>query len=153
METSQGSTFPRGILEDPPGWYPTATVSGTTLFSTFAQYFTGIANGVGYTVGDTVTPAAPYMTPSSSNCVTAASVSNGVDLVSLGITSSSIPTAGASVSNNVASIPKQTGTPAGSNAASSTNSSNGASGSPVQTYPVVILVALLSGLSAVFLFH
>ncbi|KAG6898700.1 hypothetical protein C0993_005030 [Termitomyces sp. T159_Od127] len=138
----------------PPGWYPTATVSGTTLFSTFAQFFTGVANGVGYTVGDTVTPSAPYMTPSSSNCVTTASVSNGIDLVSLGITTSATPTAGASVSDNGASIPKATGTLASGHAASPTNSSvNGASGSPVQTYPVVILVALLSGLSAVFLFH
>ena len=26
----------------PPGWYPTATSDGTTLFSTFAQYYEGV---------------------------------------------------------------------------------------------------------------
>ncbi|KAG6901568.1 hypothetical protein C0995_010502 [Termitomyces sp. Mi166 len=139
---------------DPPGWYPTATVSGTTLFSTFAQYFTGVANGVGYTVGDTVTPSAPYMTPSSSNCVTTATVSNGVDLALLGITTSSNPssTAGASVSGDTISIPKATGTANGA-ASTASSSLNGTPGLTSQTYPVVTLVALLSGLSAVLLFH
>ncbi|KAJ7102793.1 hypothetical protein C8R44DRAFT_887528 [Mycena epipterygia] len=67
----------------PPGWYPTATVDGTTKFSTFAQYFTGVANGADgnptpYTVGDLVTPTAPYTIPSSSKCVTKATISNGI---------------------------------------------------------------------------
>ena len=35
-------------------------------------------DGTGYTVGDTITPVAPYSTPSSSNCVTTATVSNGI---------------------------------------------------------------------------
>ncbi|KAG6819281.1 hypothetical protein H0H93_013456 [Arthromyces matolae] len=143
----------------PPGWYPTATVDGTTQFSTFAQYFTGVANGVGYTVGDTVTPAAPYTTPSSSNCVTTATVSNGVELDLLGV-STSTAAAGAtgvasgSVSGATASVPKATGTSSGS-ASTATNSSsaNGASGSTSQVYPIVTLVALLSGMSAVLLFH
>ncbi|KAJ7450044.1 hypothetical protein B0H11DRAFT_325193 [Mycena galericulata] len=78
----------------PPGWYPTATVDGTTSFSTFAQYFTGVYTGndgqpTSYTVGTTVTPTAPYMTPSSSNCVTTASISNGIALASLGVTGAS----------------------------------------------------------------
>ncbi|KAJ6525068.1 hypothetical protein DFH09DRAFT_175804 [Mycena vulgaris] len=66
----------------PPGWYPTV-VSGTTSFSTFAQFFTGVYTGgdgqpTPYTVGDTVTPTAPFSTPSSSNCVTKATISNGI---------------------------------------------------------------------------
>ncbi|KAJ6577623.1 hypothetical protein B0H19DRAFT_1207982 [Mycena capillaripes] len=66
----------------PPGWYPTV-VDGTTSFSTFAQYFTGVYPGADgqptpYTVGDTVTPDAPFSTPSSSNCVTKATISNGI---------------------------------------------------------------------------
>ncbi|KAJ7038679.1 hypothetical protein C8F04DRAFT_1088304 [Mycena alexandri] len=66
----------------PPGWYPTV-VDGTTSFSTFAQYFTGINTGADgqptpYTVGDTITPDAPFSTPSSSKCVTQATVSNGI---------------------------------------------------------------------------
>ncbi|KAJ6542080.1 hypothetical protein DFH09DRAFT_929058 [Mycena vulgaris] len=71
----------------PPGWYPTV-VDGTTSFSKFAQYYTGVYTGsdgstTPYTVGDTVTPSAPYSTPSSSNCVTTSSISNGIDLASL----------------------------------------------------------------------
>ncbi|KAJ7752421.1 hypothetical protein DFH07DRAFT_960512 [Mycena maculata] len=66
----------------PPGWYPTV-VDGTTSFSTFAQYFTGVYTGndglpTSYTVGDTVTPSSAYFTPSSSNCVTTSSISNGI---------------------------------------------------------------------------
>ncbi|KAJ7092396.1 hypothetical protein B0H15DRAFT_173108 [Mycena belliarum] len=72
----------------PPGWYPTATVAGTTSFSTFAQFFTGVFTGADgqptpFTVGDTVTPSAPFSTPSSSNCVTQATISNGIALASL----------------------------------------------------------------------
>ncbi|KAF9468666.1 hypothetical protein BDZ94DRAFT_1279735 [Collybia nuda] len=86
----------------PPGWYPTATVDGTTSFSTFAQFFTGVGtDGVSYTVGDTVTPSAPFMTPSSSNCQTTSTISNGVALESLGITGAS--------SGATASGPKATG--------------------------------------------
>ncbi|KAJ7143339.1 putative glycoprotein [Mycena crocata] len=66
----------------PPGWYP-SVVDGKTTFSTFAQYFTGVYTGgdglpTPYTVGDTVTPTAPFSTPSSSNCVTKATISNGL---------------------------------------------------------------------------
>ncbi|KAJ7450032.1 hypothetical protein B0H11DRAFT_2289393 [Mycena galericulata] len=48
-------------------WYPTATVDGTTLFSTFAQFFTGVFTGndglpTSYTVGDTDTPTAAFTT-------------------------------------------------------------------------------------------
>ncbi|KAJ7032364.1 hypothetical protein C8F04DRAFT_1107404 [Mycena alexandri] len=71
----------------PPGWYPEVT-NGTTSFSTFAQYFTGVYTGgdgkaTPYTVGDTVTPTAPYSTPKSSNCVTQATISNGIPAASL----------------------------------------------------------------------
>ncbi|KAF7329153.1 hypothetical protein MKEN_00175900 [Mycena kentingensis (nom. inval.)] len=63
----------------PPGWYPQPDGS----FSVFAQYFTGVYTGgdgqpTSYTVGTTVTPNAPAMTPSSYNCVTTASVGNGL---------------------------------------------------------------------------
>ncbi|RDB21813.1 hypothetical protein Hypma_010825 [Hypsizygus marmoreus] len=129
----------------PPGWYPTATVDGTTKFSTFAQYFTGTgANGVPYTVGDTVTPSAPYMTPSSSNCITTSTVSNGVALEQLGITTGS--------SGATASGPKATGTAAGSSATGSVNS-NGAATLQVQMYPIISFVALLSWIAAVALLH
>ncbi|KAJ7232160.1 hypothetical protein B0H12DRAFT_1223254 [Mycena haematopus] len=84
-----GTYQPAGVYETcdadvayPPGWYPTV-VDGTTSFSTFAQYFTGVYTGADgqptpYTVGDTVTPDNPFSTPSSSNCVTQATISNGI---------------------------------------------------------------------------
>ncbi|KAJ7226817.1 hypothetical protein GGX14DRAFT_555401 [Mycena pura] len=67
----------------PPGWYPTVNANGQTSFSTFAQFFTGVFTGgngqpTPYTVGDTVTPTAPAFIPSSSNCVTQATISNGI---------------------------------------------------------------------------
>ncbi|KAJ7659403.1 hypothetical protein B0H17DRAFT_1185523 [Mycena rosella] len=80
----------------PPGWYPTTVVDGTTSFSTFAQRFTGSFTGTdgvlsSYTVGDLSTPSGPFTTPSSSNCVTQATISNGIALASL--TSGAIGTA------------------------------------------------------------
>ncbi|KAJ6456592.1 hypothetical protein C8R47DRAFT_186978 [Mycena vitilis] len=74
----------------PPGWLPTV-VDGTTSFLTFGQYFTGVHTGADgqptpYTVGDTVTPDAPYFTPSSSNCVTTSTIANNIALASLGVT-------------------------------------------------------------------
>ncbi|KAJ6533091.1 hypothetical protein B0H19DRAFT_903149, partial [Mycena capillaripes] len=71
----------------PPGWYPEVS-GGTTKFSTFAQYATGVYTGgdglpTSYTVGDTVTPAGPFSTPRSSNCVDQATISNGIPLASL----------------------------------------------------------------------
>ncbi|KAJ7143340.1 hypothetical protein C8R43DRAFT_1088993 [Mycena crocata] len=84
----------------PPGWYPTTVVDGTTSFSTFAQFFTGVFTGSNgqptpFTVGDTVTPSAPFSTPSSSNCVTQSTISNGIALAS--VTSGAVGTAPPSV--------------------------------------------------------
>lgn len=64
----------------PPGIYPES--GGST--STFQQYFTGVytADGKtkGYTNGqsDEKTPTAAYSIPSSSNCVSRSSISNGI---------------------------------------------------------------------------
>ncbi|KAJ7493569.1 hypothetical protein FB451DRAFT_1164463 [Mycena latifolia] len=131
----------------PPGWYPTV-VDGTTSFSTFAQFFTGVYTGsdgqpTPYTVGDTVTPDAPFSTPSSSNCVTKATISNGI-AASL-LTADAIGTAppegfsssaatAAATSNGATSAaggssPKGTSTPAAGGAATSIKSTGSASGS------------------------
>ncbi|CAK5284853.1 unnamed protein product [Mycena citricolor] len=69
----------------PPGWYPTSFNGATPVaFSTFAQRFTYTAtnNGVAtpVTIGDLVTPTTVYFTPSSSNCVTTATISNGLSI-------------------------------------------------------------------------
>ncbi|KAF8057519.1 hypothetical protein FPV67DRAFT_1724324 [Lyophyllum atratum] len=133
----------------PPGWYPTATVGGTTQFSTFAQYFTGTnSDGSGYTVGDTITPSAPYMTPSSSNCLTTSTISNGVPLQQLGITPSAAGGSGATPGG-----PKATGTAAGSSTGGAQNASNGAADMTSRTYPVINFIAILSGVAAVAMFH
>ncbi|KAF7290782.1 hypothetical protein MIND_01319100 [Mycena indigotica] len=83
----------------PPGWYPSVDASGSTSFSTFAQFFTGVftgANGqpTGFTVGDTVTPTAPASIPSSSNCVTTPTISNGIQLNGAGSPTSTSSVAG-----------------------------------------------------------
>ncbi|KAJ6514256.1 hypothetical protein C8R47DRAFT_569347 [Mycena vitilis] len=107
----------------PPGWYPEVN-AGTTTFSTFAQYATGVYTGgdglpTSYTVGTTVTPSAPFMTPSSSNCVTQASISNGIPLVSL--------TAGAKGTALPSGFSSSTSSPHPTSTSSSPTSANGSS--------------------------
>jgi len=131
----------------PPGWYPTATVSGTTEFSTFAQYFTGVISGTPYTVGDTVTPTAPYFTPAQSNCVTVPTVSNGVKLAAAtgasGNTTGSAVTATASPGTGTGtSGAAATGTGTGG-----TSSANGSVGS-MSSWPGMSLVVVLAGIAA-----
>ncbi|KAG5643462.1 hypothetical protein DXG03_000894 [Asterophora parasitica] len=135
-------------LVDPPGWYPTATVDGTTKFSTFAQYYTGVdTDGVSYTVGDTVTPSAPYFTPSSSNCQTTATINNGVALQELGITSIS------SGSGATASVPKATETSSNSGSSTAAHSGAGVNAQASQMYPIITFIAVLSGVAAIAFFH
>lgn len=134
-------------LPDPPGWYPTGEHSGTPVFSTFAQRYTGTLTGNSqvYTVGVTVTPSAPASIPSSSNCRTTSSISNGIPLTSLGYAA---PTTTSSSRTTGSSGP--TATPA--------SRANGASGKRAELakgreYAVVLLGSVLSGVAAVFLFH
>lgn len=47
-----------------PGLYPQP--DGST--STFKQLYTGTADGAPYTIGNSVTPSAPFPTPATSNC-------------------------------------------------------------------------------------
>lgn len=151
----------------PPGWYPTATVSGTTQFSTFAQYFTGVgADGVPYTVGDTVTPSSAYFTPASSNCVTTATVSNGIPLTSLGLAASGATPTAASGQGSGSSGPQPTAA-GGSNSNSGSNlnsgsgsaqTSNAAAGmyhtgqqGALLLYPLMSVLAIIGGTVAVML--
>ncbi|CAA7264482.1 unnamed protein product [Cyclocybe aegerita] len=118
------------------------------VFSTFAQRFTGtLTGGSVYTVGDLSTPSAPYFTPSSSNCVTTSTISNGVALASLGITAApSGPTgAGSSGASGTAKAPSETGK-------GSANSAKNARMSDGGVEAVVGVLATLSGLGAVVLF-
>jgi len=154
----------------PPGWYPTATVNGTPVFSTFAQRFTYTpTTGSPITIGDLTTPAGAFSTPSSSNCVTTSSIANGVNLAALGVsgaagaaaatssttsgagkvTATGTSTRGTSTGGSTSSEPSNTST-----AGSSTQSSAARSMSVnSQAYPMVALWALLSGIGAVVVFH
>ncbi|KAJ7450028.1 hypothetical protein B0H11DRAFT_324553 [Mycena galericulata] len=122
----------------PPGWYPTV-VDGTTSFSTFAQYFTGVYTGndglpTPYTVGDTVTPSAPYSIPSSSNCVTTSSISNGIAaslLTADAVGTAPLPgfsssTAASATGVNASGAPAPTGSGTGGTATTKKQTSAGA---------------------------
>ncbi|KAF7340834.1 hypothetical protein MSAN_02112800 [Mycena sanguinolenta] len=138
-----GTYNPPGTFEScdadvayPPGWYPTATVDGTTKFSTFAQYFTGVYTGgdgqpTSYTVGDTVTPTAPRVHPEL------------VELCHyhLGIT----PSGSATASNKASGS-----SPTHSGAAFRTARVGYGSGAE---YAGIALVSIVAGLAAVVLLH
>ncbi|KAJ7659404.1 hypothetical protein B0H17DRAFT_342585 [Mycena rosella] len=127
----------------PPGWYPTV-VDGTTSFSTFAQYFTGVYNGADgqptpYTVGDLATPTAPFTIPSSSNCVTKATISNGIaaSLLTPGATGTALLDGFSSSTQNAAAAPTITGASSGAGGASSGagGASSRAGGAPASSTP------------------
>uniref|UniRef100_D8PSK8 Uncharacterized protein n=1 Tax=Schizophyllum commune (strain H4-8 / FGSC 9210) TaxID=578458 RepID=D8PSK8_SCHCM len=107
----------------PPGWYPTATSDGTTLFSTFAQYYEGVYTSdgtpVSYTVGTTVTPDSVAFTPSSSNCQTVSTISNGID-IEAGTTKAGSDNSGSSTSGSGSST--ASGSHTSSHAADGTSS-------------------------------
>ncbi|KAJ7666745.1 hypothetical protein DFH06DRAFT_1294955 [Mycena polygramma] len=167
-----GTYNPPGTFEScdadvayPPGWYPTATVDGTTSFSTFAQFFTGVFTGgdgqtTPFTVGDTVTPSAPFTTPSSSNCVTTSTIANGINLASL--SSTAIGSAPPSVTLGESSVATHgssaAGSTAGSGASPTGSGSSAVRGTRVGSstgdeYAGIVLVALVSGLSAIAMLH
>ncbi|KAJ7862059.1 hypothetical protein B0H13DRAFT_2072238 [Mycena leptocephala] len=169
-----GTYNPPGTFEScdadvayPPGWYPTATVNGTVQFSTFAQFFTGVFTGTDgqptpYTVGDTVTPSAPFSIPNSSNCLTTSTIANGIALASL--TSGAIGTAPPSFSSDAAAVTAAgAGGPLTGSAASPTDSSApnaafrgihiGYTGNTIGEYAGIVLVSLVSGLAAIAMLH
>ncbi|KAJ7191923.1 hypothetical protein GGX14DRAFT_596581 [Mycena pura] len=124
----------------PPGWYPEVT-DGTTTFSTFAQFATGVFTGgdgrtTSFTVGDTVTPAAPFSTPSSSNCVTQATISNGIPLASL--------TPGAKGTAPPPGFSSSTAAPSTSSSLSGSAISNNPSSSAVSASVLVLVSASAS---------
>ncbi|KAJ6510855.1 hypothetical protein C8R45DRAFT_1088993 [Mycena sanguinolenta] len=166
---------PAGVFEScdadvayPPGWYPTATVDGTTQFSTFAQFFTGFFTGgdgqtTDYTVGDTITPSTVASIPSSSNCISQSSISNGIATESL--TSGAVGTAPPSITlsgsggvqtGGSGGAASQGGSAAGSSATSSTTSGpNAASRAHIgySEYAGIVLVSLISSVAAIGMLH
>ncbi|KAF8196951.1 hypothetical protein BJ912DRAFT_1020896 [Pholiota molesta] len=98
---------------------------GNYDFSTFAQRFTGtLPNGGVYTIGDLSTPSAPFSIPTSSNCVTTATISNGINLAAVG--TSIVPvtlTTGTTAWTQITPAPgASSGTSKGTTASTTTNS-------------------------------
>jgi len=141
----------------PPGWYPTTTINGTPEFSTFAQRFTGtLPGGSVYTVGDLSTPASAFATPSSSNCVTQPTISNGVALVSLGITGGAASGSGVGASGPAATG-GAAGTASGQSQSSSTSGQQGSGAASMKNTQAgsLMMFGMISaiGAGAVYLFH
>jgi len=122
----------------PPGVYPEA--NGST--STFAQRYTGTytdSNGETeyWTVGYTVTPQTPYMTPASSNCQTFTSISNGVTGLAVGAVSStasaSASGSGSNSGSRIATMTAAASTGGSSNKASSSGAASTGSSSSAST--------------------
>lgn len=134
----------------PPGLYPQA--GGST--STFEQFFTGtyVAGGTTYSYtngrADQTTPTAAYSLPSTSNCRTTATISNGIaSLASASRASSSASTSGrSSMSSSRASSAASSSRPASSSsggaaAASSTGAPSGASSLTSSVFGIVAAVS------------
>ncbi|PWN51855.1 hypothetical protein IE53DRAFT_385780 [Violaceomyces palustris] len=123
----------------PPGLYPQA--DGST--STFHQFFTGtyVVNGevMTYTNGaaDQITPTAAYSTPSTSNCKTTSTISNGIrSIVPTTTSSSTMSSSTMTMSSSRSSASSSQPTSSGSS--SNSNSSSGASNLAV---PALAMVA------------
>jgi hypothetical protein len=74
----------------PPGLYPL----GNGQTSTFRQRYTGTYTADGtvgqWTIGNTVTPSAPFTNPATSNCVTYSTISNGINTQNFAVESAPV---------------------------------------------------------------
>lgn len=146
----------------PPGWYPQPDGS----ISTFHQRYTGTntANGATdlWTIGVTVTPEQPAMTPKSSKCTTFSSVGNGIPTASLGREAAftwtgALPDAGtmhaptASATDAAADDKKQEDPVPAAGASGGTINAKSAAGENYAVAGAVSLVAVLVGVAAVVL--
>jgi hypothetical protein len=126
-----------GDAAAPPGLYPLA--NGST--STFRQRYTGTYTADGtvgqWTIGNTVTPTAPFTNPATSNCVTYSTISNGVNTQNFAVESAPVIVDGSnagtmsvgSTSQSMTSGASATGSQSGSSASSSGSASGSRSGS------------------------
>lgn len=115
----------------PPGLYPQD--DGST--STFRQRYTGSYTNEGtlayWTIGNEVTPAAPYTTPAVSQCTTYQTISNGIDTANYQVVAQSpLVTGTASVSATItgsasASTSGATGSRSGSQSGSASRTNSG----------------------------
>jgi len=103
---------------EPPGLYPQPDGS----YSTFRQLFSGVytQNGVAisYTVGNSVTPSAPFSVPHSSNCVTYSSIGNGIASLANSTGSAAANSGSISGAQNSSAVSTGTGSSRGSGSSS-----------------------------------
>ncbi|CDZ97408.1 hypothetical protein [Phaffia rhodozyma] len=131
----EGFTSCDGDSAYPPGVYPVGSAgSGTT--STFAQRYTGTYSDSyttdTWTIGYTVTPQTPYMTPASSNCFTYSTISNGIASLTAGTVS--VATSAATVSSGaVAAVSSAAASSSGSASQAAITSSAAAGSSSMKT--------------------
>ncbi|KAL7412552.1 hypothetical protein BDY24DRAFT_363153 [Mrakia frigida] len=126
--TNNSFTSCDGEPAAPPGLYPLP--GGGT--STFRQAFTYTAGTQIITLGQTVTPAAPFSTPATSNCVSTSTIANGIAVATTSAAAaassgsarvSTSGTRGASAANSQASA---TGTGAAASGSAASTGSTGA---------------------------
>ncbi|KAJ3718584.1 hypothetical protein DFJ43DRAFT_1005763 [Lentinula guzmanii] len=147
----------------PPGWYVEGVSDGTTSFSSFAQYWTGVVDGVTYTQGDLNTPSTVQSTPSSSNCQTVATISNGIALASLGVSGAATATGSAATATGTATNSGSSSGAAGVSGSSGSttaaaSSSSNAAAPGVRVFQAgmsegITLLSMISAIAAIAVFH
>lgn len=117
-----------GDAAAPPGLYPLG--GGST--STFRQRYTGTYTADGtvgqWTIGNTVTPTAPFTIPATSNCVTYSTISNGVNTQNFAVESAPVIVDGSNAGTMSVGSTSQSRT-SGAAATGSSGSSGSASAS------------------------
>lgn len=138
-QSNNSFTSCEGDAAAPPGLYPLP--GGGT--STFRQRYTGTYTADGtvgqWTIGNTVTPSAPYTIPATSNCMTYSTISNGINTNNFAVESAPVlidgsSSATASVgstsqSRSGGAAPTSSGGSGGSSAGSSASRSGSSGGS------------------------
>jgi hypothetical protein len=119
-----------GDAAAPPGLYPIA--GGET--STFRQRYTGTYTADGtvgqWTIGNTVTPTAPFTIPATSNCVTYSTISNGINTQNFAVESAPVIADGSNAGTmSVGSTSQSRTSGAASTGSSASGSGSSASGS------------------------
>lgn len=133
-QSNNSFTSCEGDAAAPPGLYPLP--GGGT--STFRQRYTGTYTADGtigqWTIGNTVTPSAPYTIPATSNCITYSTISNGINTDNFNVESAPVlidgsSSATASVGSTSQSRSGGAASTSGSASGSGSASRSGSSGS------------------------
>lgn len=143
--TNNSFTSCEGDAAAPPGLYPLP--GGGT--STFRQLYTGTyVDGAGapqtYTVGNSITPAAPFSTPATSNCQTFTSIGNGNTGLAV---ATPRPSSSAGVSSGASASASTTGAASSRASGSVASASASASAAPASGAGAVVPTTGVLGLA------